>query len=58
MQTDGCLLGDRSKELVQRSQRSGCRSSKRMRLEDETRKDNYDYERVDPGGWMVRSWRM
>ena len=53
MQTDGGLLGVRSKELVQRRQRSGCRTSKRMRLEGETRKDNDD-ERVDPGGWMVR----
>ena len=36
MQTDGGLLGVRSKELVQRRKRSGCRTSKRMRLEGET----------------------
>src|SRR6218665_867958 len=35
----GGLLGVRSKELVQRRQRSGCRTSKRMRLVGETRKD-------------------
>src|SRR6218665_2081158 len=33
------LLGVRSKKLVQRRQRSGCRTSKRMRLEGETRRD-------------------
>ena len=39
VQTDGGLLGVRSKELVLHRQRSGCRTSKRMRLEGETRKD-------------------
>src|SRR6218665_113880 len=33
VRTDGGLLGVRSKEMVQRRQRSGCRTSKRMRLE-------------------------
>src|SRR6218665_2339934 len=38
-QTDGGLLGVRSKELVQRRQRSGCRTSRRMKLEDEIQRD-------------------
>src|SRR6218665_1905261 len=42
-QIDGGLLGVRSKELVQRRQRSGCRTSKRMRLEvDESLKCHRD----------------
>ena len=38
-QTDEGLLGVRSKELVQNRLWSGCRTSERMRLEGETRKD-------------------
>ena len=47
MQTDEGLLGVRSKELVQRRQMSGCRTSKRIRLEGE----RYDDERL----WQKRA---
>jgi len=47
-QTGKGLLGVHSKQL-----RSGCRISKRMRLEAEVEKDD---QRVDPGGWMANNY--
>ena len=57
-QTDGGLLGVRSKELVQRRKRSGCRTSKRMNETGGRDKERYNDEQVDLGGWMVSNWRM
>jgi len=53
-QTDGGLLRDRSKELVRVGKGAVVYNFK----EDETGgrdKERYDDERVDPGGWVVRS---